>query len=211
MPGRAAERGQIRSAVREEAGQGGAQSTQARQRPRHLPQAAARGAAYSRRTRRTAAKDTRALRFLNRGKPSYAHGYTSAHRRGRKQYAIPQNKNAPRSKHESPCAPPKLKECLPPDAGKQCAFPDAEKARLSSTQEECALPEIGKQCIRPKHKNHIPAPKQENMYPSRNKKQHASPEAKRDGALFAAASAAHCIGRLSGNAKRKKPLQIQKI
>mgnify|MGYP001028806819 CR=1 FL=1 len=114
-----------------------------------------------RRTRRTAAKDTRALRFLNHGKPSYAHGYTSARRRGRKQYAIPQNKNAPRSKHESPCAPPKLKECLPPDAGKQCAFPDAEKTRPSSTQEECALPEIGKQRIRPKHKNHIPAPKQE--------------------------------------------------
>lgn len=67
--------------------------------------------------------------FLNRGKPSYAHGYTNAHRRGRKQYAIPQNKNAPRPKRESPCAPPKLKECLPPDAGKQCAFPDAEKTR----------------------------------------------------------------------------------
>lgn len=99
--------------------------------------------------------------FLNRGKPSYAHGYTSARRRGRKQYAIPQNKNAPRSKHESPCAPPKLKECLPPDAGKQCAFPDAEKTRPSSTQEQCALPEIGKRRIRPKHKNHIPAPKQE--------------------------------------------------
>lgn len=129
MSGSTAGWSEIRSAVREEAGQGGAQSTQARQRPRHLPQDAARGATYSRRTRRTATKDTRALRFLNRGKPSYAHGFTSAHRRGRKQYAIPQNKNAPRPKHESPCAPPKLKECLPPDAGKQCAFPDAEKTR----------------------------------------------------------------------------------
>ena len=94
---------------------------------------------------------------------------------------------------------------------KNNALSTMQKTRPSSTQEECALPEIGKQRIRPKHKNHIPAPKQENMYPSRNKKQHASPEAKRDGALFAAASAAHCIGRLSGNAKRKKPLQIQKI
>ena len=208
MPGRAAVRGQIRSAVREEAGQGGAQSTQARQRPRHLPQDAARGAAYS---RRTAAKDTRALHSSTAASLHTRTDSQAGNRRGRKQYAIPQNKNAPRSKHESPCAPPKLKECLPPDAGKQCAFPDAEKTRPSSTQEECALPEIGKQRIRPKHKNHIPAPKQENMYPSRNKKQHASPEAKRDGALFAAASAAHCIGRLSGNAKRKKPLQIQKI
>lgn len=127
--GRAAERGQIRSAVREEAGQGGAQSTQARQRPRHLPQDAARGAAYSRRTRRTAAKDTRALHSSTAASLHTRTDSQAGNRRGRKQYAIPQNKNAPRSKHESPCAPPKLKECLPPDAGKQCAFPDAEKTR----------------------------------------------------------------------------------
>ena len=92
MPGRVAERGQIRSAAREEAGQGDAQSTQARQRPRHLPQDAALDEAYIRRTRRNAAKDTRALRLLNHGKPSCAHGYISAHRRGQKQHIPPEVK-----------------------------------------------------------------------------------------------------------------------
>lgn len=105
--------GEIRSAVREKAGQGGAQSTQARQRPRHLPQDAARGAAYS---RRTAAKDTRALHSSTAASLHTRTDSQAGNRRGRKQYAIPQNKNAPRSKHESPCAPPKLKECLPHDA-----------------------------------------------------------------------------------------------
>ena len=207
MPGRAAERGQIRSAVREEAGQGGAQSA---------PTASASPA--RRRTRRgiqppdapDCHKRHSGASFLNRGKPSYAHGYTNAHRRGRKQYAIPQNKNAPRPKRESPCAPPKFKNASLPMQGSNALFPMQKKRALlyAGTMRPARN---RKATYPPKAKIHIPAPKQENMYPSRNKKQHASPEAKRDGALFAAASAAHCIGRLSGNAKRKKPLQIQKI
>lgn len=61
MSGSTAGWSEIRSAVREEAGQGG---TQARQRFRHLSQDAALDEAYIRRTRRNAAKDTRALRLL---------------------------------------------------------------------------------------------------------------------------------------------------
>ena len=89
MSGSTAGWSEIRSAVREEAGQGG---TQARQRFRHLSQDAALDEAYIRRTRRNAAKDTRALRLLNHGKPSYAHGYISAHRRGQKQHSLPEVK-----------------------------------------------------------------------------------------------------------------------
>ncbi len=102
-------------------------------------------------------KNTRALRFLNRGKPLYAHGYTSGHRRGRKQYAIPQNKKRTTTEARKPLRPSRVEGMPPSQCIKTMRYPQCKKTRPSSTQEECALPEIGKQRIRPKHKNHIPA------------------------------------------------------